>query len=360
MEDTFFAKLEDSTVRALLARTELHDAALITVGPSLHMENCSEAAARLSGLHPLERIDPLLSEAATEALRGCIASCSPRTVYEELDGIVYRLEILPHRDGALLAFLREDRASYDGSLRVLHTKSVQYLGALLADAEQVDDPVLSAHLRRQCLRLHRLLSHSDFLHDTPLTEQLRLHHADLSALCRSAAEKAAENAPSGAVQAITVHAPNRCYALIEPYLIRTALYNLLSNALRVTPPNGNVTVALHDDGSFYTITVADRGPGLSAELFQALLTGWQRTSSLDDYLSLTRQGAPLGLGLPLAQRIAQVHGGSLLLSAREGGGSELHLNLAHLPESLADNNLRAPMILEDGYSLEEIEFSIFD
>ena len=60
------------------------------------------------------------------------------------------------------------------------------------------------------------------------------------------------------------------------------------------------------------------------------------------------------------QRIAQAHGGSLLLSPREGGGSELHLSLAHLPASLADHNLRAPMILEDSYSLEEIEFSIFD
>ena len=55
-----------------------------------------------------------------------------------------------------------------------------------------------------------------------------------------------------------------------------------------------------------------------------------------------------------------MHGGSLLISPRAGGGSELHLNLAHLPASLADHNLRAPMILESGYSIEEIEFSVFD
>ena len=142
--------------------------------------------------------------------------------------------------------------------------------------------------------------------------------------------------------------------------MRTALYNLLSNALRVTPADGDIRIILTDDGAFYTITVADRGPGLDAELFHTLLTGWQRASSLEDYLSINRQGASLGLGLPLVQRIAQVHGGSLLLSPREGGGSELHLSLAHLPASLADHNLRAPMILEDSYSLEEIEFSIFD
>ena len=58
--------------------------------------------------------------------------------------------------------------------------------------------------------------------------------------------------------------------------------------------------------------------------------------------------------------IAQLHDGSLLLSPREGGGSLLHFTLAHLPDTLADHNLRAPMILEDGYPLEEVEFSIFD
>src|SRR5699024_2471767 len=160
-----------------------------------------------------------------------------------------------------------------------------------------------------------------FLHDPPLTEQLRLHYDDLSALCRNAAQSAAESARSAGVRQIDVQAPDSCLALVEPRLVRTALYNLLSNALRVTPADGDIRIILTDDGAFYTITVADRGPGLDAELFHTLLTGWQRASSLEDYLSINRQGASLGLGLPLAQRIAQVHGGSLLLSPREGGGS---------------------------------------
>ena len=139
-----------------------------------------------------------------------------------------------------------------------------------------------------------------------------------------------------------------------------ALYNLLANALHVTPPDGDISLSLYDDGAFFTITVADRGPGLDAARFEALLSGWQMPAPLDEYLALARQGTPPGLGLPLIQRIAQLHGGSLLLSPREGGGSQLHFTIAHLPESLADHNLHAPMILEDGYPLEEIEFSILD
>lgn len=359
MADTFFSQIDEKTLRELLARTGLRDAAVITVSSTLYIENSNEIATRLTGLHPLERIDQLLSEQAAAALCDCIAARTPHTVYEELDGLEYRLEILPHRDGALLAFVRDDRASYDGTLRVLHAKGTQYLGTLLADAAQVDDPVLSAHLRRQCLRLHRLLMHSDFLHDPPLTEQLQLHHDDLAELCRSAAEQASTHTSSNAAP-ITVHADDSCIALIEPQLIRTALYNLLANALHVTPPDGDISLSLYDDGAFFTITVADRGPGLDAARFEALLSGWQMPAPLDEYLALARQGTPPGLGLPLIQRIAQLHGGSLLLSPREGGGSQLHFTIAHLPESLADHNLHAPMILEDGYPLEEIEFSVLD
>lgn len=357
MSDRFFSQLDGDALRELLARTGLRDAAVVQVSSTLHIENGNEAAARLTGLHPLERIDQLLSAQAAAALRACISERTSRTVCEELDGVWYRLELIPHREGALLAFVRDDRAAYDGTLRVLHARSTQYLGALMAGAAQVDDPALAAQLRRDCLRLHRLLTHSDFLHDPPLTEQLRLRYCDLAELCHGAADEAVRRLPSGNAT-VSVQAPALCEALVEPNLVRTALYNLLTNALRATHASGEVSVTLADDGAFYTITVADRGPGLDPALFDALLHGWQRLSPLEDYMALVRQGVTPGFGLPLVQHIAQLHGGSLLLSPREGGGSELHLSLAHLPDTLADNNLRAPMILEDGFSLEDVEFSI--
>ena len=55
MNDSFFSHLEDSTVRELLARTPLQDAALVTVGPSLHIENYNDAARQLIRLPGLFR-----------------------------------------------------------------------------------------------------------------------------------------------------------------------------------------------------------------------------------------------------------------------------------------------------------------
>ena len=351
MAEPFFSQTDGGALLALLERTALRDAALITVSAARRVENCSRHAAGLTGLRPLDPVDPILSAAALEALRDCIARQSARSVWEELDGVEYRLELIPHRQGALLAFLRDDRAVYDGSLRVLHTKGLTYLGGLMACADEVADPALAARLRLQCLRMQRMLAHSDFLHDPPLTEQLRLRHCDLADLCRETAGQTA--AYCG--RRITLQLPDGCEMLLDRHLVETALYNLLTNAVQATPDGGDITLSLRCDGELATVTVADRGAGLDAALFEGLLSGWKRTAPLEDYLALVRQGTTPGLGLPLVQRVAQLHGGTLLLSPREGGGSELHFSLARLPDALADLHAYAPMILDEGCPVAQFE-----
>ena len=176
---------------------------------------------------------------------------------------------------------------------------------------------------------------------------------------RDAVQQAETHAPAGSAKFI-VQVPEHADALIDTRLVRTAIYNLLTNALRVTPEDGEITVSLTDTRDFVTIAVADTGPGLDPAKFDDLLSGWRRTTSMDDYRALVRGGTPLGLGLPLVNQIAQAHGGRLLLTQREGGGSVLHLCLAHLPHTLEDDLFRAPTIIEDGYTAEEIEFSILE
>lgn len=160
----FFAAGRQRSPRAAL-RTELRHAALFAVSDTLRIERCSDAAQQLSGLHPMEELDPFLSGSTRNILLRCINTQSACTAEEDIDGTVYTVEMIPHRGGALLAYLRRDRAAYDGSLRVIQDKSSRYLGALMAEAEQVKDPALADGLRRQCMRLYRLLTHSDLLHD---------------------------------------------------------------------------------------------------------------------------------------------------------------------------------------------------
>ena len=201
---------------------------------TLRIERCSDAAQQLSGLHPMEELDPFLSGSTRNILLRCINTQSACTAEEDIDGTVYTVEMIPHRGGALLAYLAaRPLPPMTAACGLIQDKSSRYLGALMAEAEQVKDPALADGLRRQCMRLYRLLTHSDLLHDPLLTEQLSLRRCDLSALCRDAVQQAETHAPAGSAKFI-VQVPEYADALIDARLVRTAIYNLLTNAARNT------------------------------------------------------------------------------------------------------------------------------
>ena len=102
--------------------------------------------------------------------------------------------------------------------------------------------------------------------------------------------------------------------------LRRALANLLNNALRVVDPQGSVTVtAGHDDQQIW-ISVADDGPGLSAQdlprVFQRFWKG-DRASSREDGRS--------GLGLAIVRQIAEGHGGQVTVRSELGEGATFTL-----------------------------------
>ncbi len=109
-----------------------------------------------------------------------------------------------------------------------------------------------------------------------------------------------------------------------------ALDNLLVNALRYgrDPASGHadVTVSLTREGSRALIAVADRGPGIAPGDVARLLRPFERGDA-------ARGGSGAGLGLPIVQRIARLHGGTLqlLLNPPHGLRAELALPLSDTP-----------------------------
>ena len=106
-------------------------------------------------------------------------------------------------------------------------------------------------------------------------------------------------------------------------LIERALTNLIDNAMRHAPGPQPVRVSLRREGGQAQILVEDTGPRLPAELLDRL----DAQSSLRDPPIWRSSGGIGGLGLAIAQRVALLHGGSLLPLPAPQGGTRLCLAL---------------------------------
>lgn len=100
----------------------------------------------------------------------------------------------------------------------------------------------------------------------------------------------------------------------DPALLRRALDNLLDNA-RKHGGDGPVLLAARDDGGL-VVEVHDRGPGIPPEDLARVFEPFYRGDR-----SRTRRSGGVGLGLPLARRIVEAHGGTVTLESREGEGT---------------------------------------
>jgi PAS domain S-box-containing protein len=105
-------------------------------------------------------------------------------------------------------------------------------------------------------------------------------------------------------------------ASADDELIRATLLNLLINAAQAMAGHGRIVVTLRKSGDFATIEVRDSGPGIPPEV---------RNQVFEPFFSTKARGG--GLGLPIARRTAELHGGSLALDCPDGGGTVVTLKL---------------------------------
>jgi signal transduction histidine kinase len=104
--------------------------------------------------------------------------------------------------------------------------------------------------------------------------------------------------------------------------VRRALVNLVRNAIEAAPAASEVELAAWSAGGEAVFEVRDRGPGLSPEA---------RASLFRPFFTTKERGT--GLGLVLAKKVAEAHGGRLTVSDRAGGGTTARLVLPDAAEA---------------------------
>lgn len=107
--------------------------------------------------------------------------------------------------------------------------------------------------------------------------------------------------------------------MADARILRQILLNLLSNPIKFTPEGGRVevTTTRTDDGGC-AITVGDTGIGMSKEDLVKALEPFGQVQG-----SLSRQFEGAGLGLPLVNRFAELHGARLDIDSAPGEGTRL-------------------------------------
>src|SRR5437588_6747955 len=122
--------------------------------------------------------------------------------------------------------------------------------------------------------------------------------------------------------------------VIDPAKLKQVLYNYLSNAIKFTPEEGQVTIRLRAEGEdAFHLEVEDSGIGIGPENLGRLFVEFQQ---LDASMSKQYQGT--GLGLALTRRIVEAQGGKVGVHSIPGQGSTFFATLPRIATVMVERD----------------------
>ena len=119
---------------------------------------------------------------------------------------------------------------------------------------------------------------------------------------------------------LRVECTDQCVVSGNSTLLRRLFSNLIENAIRHTPPGGEVRLDTACDDGGCNITVMDTGSGLAPD---DLAKVFQRFYRADSARTWGKEGA--GLGLSICRKIVETHGGRIRATSERGEGTSLHV-----------------------------------
>ena len=108
----------------------------------------------------------------------------------------------------------------------------------------------------------------------------------------------------------------------DPDRLQQVVWNLLSNAIRFTPPGGRIDVWLEEHQGQEQIRVVDTGSGIKPEFLPHVFERFRQADA-----SSSRAHSGLGIGLALVRHLVELHGGAVVARER-GRGARRHVQRA--------------------------------
>jgi two-component system cell cycle sensor histidine kinase PleC len=109
--------------------------------------------------------------------------------------------------------------------------------------------------------------------------------------------------------------------LADPLRFKQILLNVLSNAIKFTPPNGRISAAADLDAGSMRIRIADTGIGMAPEMIAVAFEPFRQVAS-----PYARNVEGTGLGLSLVKSLTEQHGGTIALQSAPGCGTTVELS----------------------------------
>jgi two-component system, OmpR family, sensor kinase len=178
---------------------------------------------------------------------------------------------------------------------------------------------LMSLIAREASRMGRLVDDLLLLARFDAGRPLDQRPMDLASLAAEAVQRARIVAPG---RPITLEAAEPVIVDGDEERLRQVIDNLIGNAIQHTPPGSPVTVTVNGSVGRAELTVADHGPGMTAEQASHVFERFYRTDG-----ARTRARGGAGLGLAIAASLAAAHGGEITVDTAPGHGAAFHLRL---------------------------------
>ncbi|MCB1033474.1 MAG: HAMP domain-containing protein, partial [Acidobacteria bacterium] len=320
---------------------------VVALDPEEQVVHMNRAAGQLLEADPAASVGrkiwelirvPAISQALTEAMAGGVNSGEAR-IAAEADDRILELHATPlrHSGGAVLVLYdvtdlrRLEAMRRDFVANVSHELKTPVTAILGIIETILDDPDMGtatterflAKIRDNSRRLASLVS--DLLTLSRLESGDRFLEHRILDLRRPLEE---------AVRSQYVHAEQKGVVLEvglpeeevkvrgDHEALREAIENLLSNAVRYSPQDGEVRIGLTRKATEVEITVCDNGPGIEPKHQERIFERFYRVDR-----ARSREVGGTGLGLSIVKHISLSHGGSVAVESQPGEGSTFRIRL---------------------------------